>query len=76
VVTVRDLGGKYMKIAFLGDSITEGVPGVSYVEILKRHFNEDRVINSGTGCYTIFSLFNRIIKIDDFSDYNSVLLFV
>ncbi len=65
-----------MKIAILGDSITEGVPGVSYVDILKQHFTKDELINYGKGGDTISSLLKRSRKIEDLSSYDSIVLFV
>jgi len=65
-----------MKIAFLGDSITEGALGVSYVDILKTHFSKNDLTNYGKGGDTISSLQKRIRKIEDLADYDTIILFV
>ncbi len=38
-----------MRIGFLGDSLTEGHPGVSYVDILREQFPADELVNLGRG---------------------------
>jgi lysophospholipase L1-like esterase len=47
-------------IAFLGDSLTEGFPGVSYLKILKKRLPKDDLFNFGKGGDTVISLFKRI----------------
>ena len=47
-------------IAFWGDSLTEGFPGVSYFEILKQRLPEDNLINYGKGGDTVLSLYRRL----------------
>jgi lysophospholipase L1-like esterase len=49
-----------MAIAFFGDSLTEGFPGVSYFEILKRRLPDSDLINYGEGGDTVLSLYRRI----------------
>ena len=48
-----------MKVLFLGDSITEGVPGVSYVELIKKETTYE-CINRGKGGDTVSSLYRRV----------------
>lgn len=64
-----------MRIAFLGDSITEGVPGVSYIDILKEHYPKDELINLGVGGDTIKSIFKRMKK-EDLSKIDKLIFFV
>jgi lysophospholipase L1-like esterase len=52
-----------MKIAFYGDSLTEGFPGTSYVEILKRKLPEHTLLNYGKGGDTVLSLYRRVVKL-------------
>ena len=47
-------------IAFFGDSLTEGFPGVSFFNILKEKFSDDELINLGKGGDTVISLYRRI----------------
>lgn len=65
-----------MKIAFLGDSITEGVPGVSYVDIIQKHSNGYHCINYGVGGDTVISLTKRVKKIDNLHKMDVIVLFV
>ena len=65
-----------MKIAFLGDSITEGIHGSSYVELLEEAYPEFEVDNYGKGGNTVKSIFKRIQKIGSIGEYDLVFLFV
>lgn len=65
-----------MKIAFLGDSITEGVPGVSFVKLLEQHFPQHQLVNYGKGGDTISSLNRRIHKIPELDYFDVFILFV
>ncbi len=65
-----------MKIAFLGDSITEAVPGVSYVDMLKDKLKDHILDNYGKGGDTVSSLKKRIKKIHDLHSYNVIILFI
>ncbi len=49
-----------MRIAFFGDSLTSGVPGSSYVAILRKRFPEDTLLNYGKGNDTVVSLHRRV----------------
>lgn len=42
-----------MKIACIGDSLTDGKPGVSFVKILKKRFPEIRFVNLGKAGETV-----------------------
>lgn len=65
-----------MKIAFLGDSITEGVPGVSFVKLLEQRYQNHEFINYGKGGDTISSLYKRIHKIPNLDQFDAIVLFV
>ncbi|WP_342567386.1 hypothetical protein MKY09_01325 [Psychrobacillus sp. FSL K6-4046] len=51
-----------MKVALIGDSLTEGRPGVSFVNILKEKFPSDSFVNLGKPGETVKSLYSRLIK--------------
>jgi len=59
-----------MKIYFIGDSLTKGVIGVSYVDFLKKKLSKYELINLGKNGDTVISLYRRLRKIsfDDPSD--------
>lgn len=49
-----------MKIAFFGDSLTEGYPGAAYFPLLQKRFPTYELINYGKGGDTVISLLKRI----------------
>jgi lysophospholipase L1-like esterase len=49
-----------MRIGFFGDSLTSGVPGSSYLTILRERFPDDTLLNLGRGNDTVISLYRRI----------------
>jgi lysophospholipase L1-like esterase len=55
-----------MRIVFLGDSLTEGVTGASYLRVLKRLVADDpglrdvKLINAGRGGDTVFQVARRV----------------
>lgn len=49
-----------MKILFLGDSITAGTLGVSYVDLLQNRFPRHELINRGKSGDTVSSLYRRV----------------
>ena len=65
-----------MKILFLGDSITEGVPGVPYVPMIQNSFTDCNLVNRGIGGDTVSSLLRRVIKMDDLSSFDHIVLFI
>ncbi len=65
-----------MKILFLGDSITEGVPGVPYIPMIQSSCKDSNLVNRGIGGDTVSSLFRRVIKMDDLSTYDHIVLFI
>lgn len=65
-----------MKILFLGDSITEARPGVSFVNMVQSEFDEYTCVNRGKGGDTVSSIFRRMKKMNDLSDFDKIVLFV
>lgn len=51
-----------MKIAFYGDSLTEGIAGASYLAYLQELGSEHELINYGRGGDTVISLYQRIVR--------------
>ena len=49
-----------MKIAFYGDSLTKGIPGLSYFQMLEERLPEHELMNYGKGGDTVISLYRRI----------------
>jgi len=65
-----------MKIVFLGDSITEGVPGVSYVDIIRNATEDFEIVNRGKGGDTVESLLKRVYHMSDLNSFDVFVLFV
>ncbi len=65
-----------MRIACIGDSITEGVPGVSFVDQLKKKSSTHEWINFGKGGDTVSSLNKRLKKIPNLSSFDVIVLFI
>jgi lysophospholipase L1-like esterase len=49
-----------MNLAFIGDSLTRGIPGSSYLTILRRQLPQHRLLNLGKGNDTVVSLYRRL----------------
>jgi lysophospholipase L1-like esterase len=52
-----------MNIAFIGDSLTKGIPGSSYVTILRSRLPQHRLLNLGKGNDTVVSLYRRLSRL-------------
>ena len=65
-----------MKVALIGDSLTEGRPGVSFVNILKEKFPNGSFVNLGKPGETVKSLYSRLIKTELDSDFDLVFLWI
>jgi len=65
-----------MNIAFIGDSITEGIPGVSYIDILQDKLPDHLILNYGKGGDTVSSIYKRIQKITFPEELDMLFLFV
>jgi lysophospholipase L1-like esterase len=64
------------KIAFIGDSLTEGVTGASYFDILKCKLPQHELYNYGKGGETVISLCRRLQKIHMVSPLDTGFLWV
>ena len=51
-----------MKIALMGDSLTEGRPGVSFHTILEDRFPNITFVNLGKPGETVKSLYTRLLE--------------
>lgn len=51
-----------MKIAFVGDSLTAGIPGSSYLAVLRKRLPEHELANLGRGNDTVVSLYRRLAR--------------
>lgn len=65
-----------MKIMFLGDSLTEGIPGVSFFKLLEGSLSQHKLINRGKGGDTVKSLNRRAKKLLYASDLGIIFLWV
>jgi lysophospholipase L1-like esterase len=52
-----------MKIACIGDSLTQGIPGVSYFAILRERLPQHQWVNLGKGNDTVVSLYRRLARL-------------
>lgn len=53
-----------LRIAFIGDSLTEGIVGASYFEIIRRRLPQHELFNYGKGGDTVVSLYRRLQQAD------------
>jgi len=51
-----------MRIAFYGDSLTRGVPGISFLRVLEPMLPQHQLVNLGKGGDTVISLLRRIVR--------------
>ncbi|MBB4826280.1 lysophospholipase L1-like esterase [Sporosarcina luteola] len=65
-----------MKIALIGDSLTEGRPGVSFVNILKEKYPNSTFVNLGKPGETVKSLHSRLTKTNLDSNYDLAFLWI
>ena len=49
-----------MRIGFFGDSLTEGLPGVPYVDILQERFPDDELVNFGRAGDSVIGTLQRV----------------
>ena len=64
-----------MKVALIGDSLTEGRPGVSFFNILKEKYSDIQFVNLGKPGETVKSLFTRLKK-DQLEGYDLSFLWI
>ena len=55
--------GEWMRIAFVGDSLTEGIPGSSFYAILRKRLAGHTLVNLGEGNDTVVSLYRRLTRL-------------
>lgn len=65
-----------MKIALIGDSLTEGRPGVSFYNILKEEFPNITFVNLGKSGETVKSLYMRLLETKLEEDYDLAFLWI
>ncbi|MCG7343194.1 GDSL-type esterase/lipase family protein [Sporosarcina sp. ACRSL] len=65
-----------MKIALIGDSLTEGRPGVSFANMLKVRFPKDLFVNLGKPGETVKSLYSRLTKTGLDDDFDLAFLWI
>jgi lysophospholipase L1-like esterase len=65
-----------MKIAFLGDSITTGKPGVNFVDPFKDKFPQHEFLNYGKGGDTVTSLLERLQQMRIPQDIDVMILMI
>lgn len=64
-----------MKILIAGDSITEGITGISYINLLKKEMPNAEIINLGLGGDTIIGIGNRILEhLKETNDYTAIVI--
>jgi lysophospholipase L1-like esterase len=52
-----------MRIAFVGDSLTLGIPGCSYLKVLREMLPDHRLVNMGVGNDTVISVYHRVRRV-------------
>ncbi|KMJ57426.1 GDSL-like lipase/acylhydrolase [Bacillus sp. LL01] len=65
-----------MKIACIGDSLTEGKPGVSFFNILKKKYPHIKFVNLGKAGETVKSLYTRLTKNKMEQDFDLAFLWI
>lgn len=65
-----------MKIALIGDSLTEGRPGVSFYNLLKKQFPDIAFVNLGKPGETVKSLHARLLKTKMDTEYDLSFLWI
>jgi len=65
-----------MRIGFFGDSLTSGVPGSSYVAILRERFPGDTLLNFGKPNDTVVSLHRRISSMQFDEPFDMAFLWI
>ncbi len=53
-----------MRIGFFGDSLTEGLPGVPYVDILRKRFPTDELLNLGRAGDSVVGTHERVLSLN------------
>jgi lysophospholipase L1-like esterase len=53
-----------VRLGFFGDSLTEGRPGVSYVDLLRARFPQHEILNYGRGGDSVVGTLDRVCSLD------------
>ena len=67
---------KQMRIGFFGDSLTAGMPGSSYVAVLRERLPDDTLLNFGKGNDTVVSLYHRISAMEFDQPFDLAFLWI
>jgi len=59
-----------MRIGFFGDSLTEGLPGVPYVDILQERFPSDELVNFGRAGDSVIGTLQRVRSLRDMKPFD------
>ncbi|MCF8233987.1 MAG: hypothetical protein K9G67_01050 [Bacteroidales bacterium] len=70
------MGHRPVKIAFWGDSLTEGAPGYSFFEILKGRLSDYKLYNYGYAEDTINTLYHRLLHEKEHPDCKRIFLWI
>jgi lysophospholipase L1-like esterase len=65
-----------MRIAFVGDSLTRGIPGCSYLAVLRKELPDHRLVNLGVGNDTVISVYRRIVGLSVDEPFDMVFLWI
>lgn len=65
-----------MKIALIGDSLTEGRPGVSFAHILQQKYTDVTIENLGKAGETVKSLNKRLTELEKEETYDLSLIWI
>jgi lysophospholipase L1-like esterase len=65
-----------MRIALLGDSLTAGMPGSAYFEVLRGRLAGDTLVNLGRGNDTVISLYHRVAGMQLDAPFDVALLWI
>ena len=65
-----------MRVAFFGDSLTEGAPGCSFFAVLRRELPGHELLNHGRGNDTVVSLYHRVRRLRPAAPFDLAFLWV
>jgi lysophospholipase L1-like esterase len=65
-----------MRIAFFGDSLTAGTPGVSYLRIIVERNARHSLVNYGRGGDSVISLYRRMLRMPDGFDADLAFVWI
>jgi lysophospholipase L1-like esterase len=65
-----------MKIAFFGDSLTAGMPGASYFDVLCKMFPEHELLNYGRGGDSVIGAYERVSSLGLNESFDMAFLWI